>query len=84
LIFNAELLLPLVPAAKIKLVLFYDAGSAFSPSEWIYLSDLRLGAGFGLRWLSPIGPLRLEWGHNIHQRPGEKSSSMDFTIGTVF
>jgi len=84
LIFNAEYLLPLVPEAKIKLVIFYDAGAAFGDNEAVHITSLRLGTGFGLRWVSPIGPLRLEWGHNIHQRPGEKSSIMDFTIGTVF
>jgi outer membrane protein insertion porin family len=86
LIFNAEYLIPLVPEAKIKAVLFFDAGRAFDDSEPLPLNNLRLryGAGVGLRWVSPIGPLRLEWGYNLKPKENEKASNIDFTIGTLF
>jgi len=48
------------------------------------LGNLRKSVGVGLRWLSPIGPLRLEWGIPLDLRPGEKPSGIDFTIGTSF
>lgn len=84
LITNTELLIPLVPEAKIKGVLFFDAGKAFDDNERIRTDELRLGGGFGLRWVSPIGPLRLEWGYNLNRREGERASNLEFTIGTLF
>ncbi|PLX47958.1 MAG: outer membrane protein assembly factor BamA [Desulfobulbaceae bacterium] len=48
------------------------------------LSTLRHGAGFGFRWLSPMGPLRLEWGKNLDPRDDEDSSIWDFSIGGSF
>ena len=86
LIINAEYLVPLVPEAKIKAVFFFDAGRAFDDSETVPLNNLHLryGTGMGIRWISPIGPLRLEWGYNLKPRENERHSNVDFTIGTLF
>ena len=41
--------------------------------------------GFGLRWMSPIGPLRFEWGIPITKiRPTDRSLLFEFTIGNFF
>jgi outer membrane protein insertion porin family len=45
------------------------------------LNSLRSSWGFGLRWFSPIGPLRFEWGFPYKPLPGEDSSVFEFTIG---
>ena len=85
LIFNLEYSFPIVTEAKIKGVVFFDAGRGFDNAERIGLSGLRYGAGFGIRLLLPIGPIRLEWGKNIDPRPGEKSGFLpEFSIGTLF
>ena len=84
LIVNVEYLVPLVPEARIKGVFFFDAGRAFDDDEPVRLSELRYGAGFGMRWISPIGPLRLEWGYNLDPEPGERASQLEFSIGTLF
>ncbi len=84
LFFNAEYLVPLVPEANIKGLLFYDYGKAFDDSEPLDLSSLRQSAGFGIRWISPIGPLRLEWARNLTPKEGERSRMMEFSIGTLF
>ncbi|MBI3812222.1 MAG: outer membrane protein assembly factor BamA [Nitrospirae bacterium] len=84
LIFNAEYLVPLVPEAKIKGVFFFDAGKAFDDPVYVQFNSLRYSAGMGIRWISPIGPLRLEWGRNLHPRDGERLNIVDFTIGTLF
>jgi outer membrane protein insertion porin family len=84
LIFNAEYLVPLVPEAKIKGVLFFDAGKGFDDDKPVRINQLRTGAGIGLRWVSPIGPLRLEWGKNLNPKENERSSVVEFTIGTLF
>ena len=41
-------------------VLFADTGNAWAPGVRANLSDLRAGVGVGLRFLTPIGPLRLD------------------------
>lgn len=84
LIFNIEYIIPLVKEARINGVVFYDAGSGFGKDDSITLSDLRTSAGGGFRWLSPIGPLRLEWGYNLDPRPGERQGIWEFSIGTLF
>ncbi len=48
------------------------------------LDTLRHGVGFGFRWLSPMGPLRLEWGKNLDPREDEDKSIWDFSIGGSF
>jgi outer membrane protein insertion porin family len=84
LIINIEYIIPLVKEARINGVLFYDAGSGFGKNDSIALSDLRTSAGGGFRWLSPIGPLRLEWGYNLDPRAGERQGIWEFSIGTLF
>ncbi len=84
LFFNVEYLIPLVPEANIKGVLFYDYGGAFDDSESIHRRGLRQSAGFGVRWISPIGPLRMEWGYNLNPRENEPVLEQEFSIGTLF
>ncbi|MFC1856287.1 outer membrane protein assembly factor, partial [Thermodesulfobacteriota bacterium] len=84
LLFNFEYLFYFKKEAHLKIVTFYDAGNAFDDGESINISELRHSAGYGIRWISPIGPLRLEWGHNIAPEPGEAKSDWEFTIGTFF
>jgi outer membrane protein insertion porin family len=48
------------------------------------LGQLRTSAGFGIRWFSPLGPLRFEWGFPFNRLPYEESSVFEFTIGNFF
>ncbi len=48
------------------------------------LLDQRASVGFGVRWLSPMGPLRFEWGFPIHRMPYEQPVLFEFTIGNAF
>lgn len=84
LIFNLEYLFPLVQEARIKGVIFFDAGRGFGEPERIRIRNLRISAGGGIRWISPIGPLRLEWGYNLDRQPGESASEVEFSIGNLF
>lgn len=81
-VFNAEFVFPLYAKQNIKGVVFLDAGNSYKGH--IDLGDIRTGAGFGVRWFSPMGPLRLELGFNLNRREGESSQEWDFTIGTAF
>ena len=45
---------------------------------------LRYSVGFGVRWFSPLGPLRFEWGIPINRRPQDSPIRFEFTIGQSF
>ncbi len=45
---------------------------------------LRYSVGFGIRWFSPLGPLRFEWGIPIRRRPQDSPIRFEFTIGQSF
>ncbi|RJQ13707.1 MAG: outer membrane protein assembly factor BamA [Nitrospiraceae bacterium] len=84
LIFNAEYIFPISKEAKLKGVIFYDYGRAFDDGERITLKDMRSTAGAGVRWMSPFGPLRLEWGVNLDPQEDENNNKLEFSIGGVF
>lgn len=94
LIFNFEYSFPIVPAARLKGVLFTDIGRAFDdnllvtqqPDEPTRISfhELRQTWGWGFWWLSPIGPLRFEWAYIINKKPTDQPSQFEFNIGTLF
>ncbi len=48
------------------------------------LFAVRTSWGFGLRWFSPLGPLRFEWGFPFKPLPYEEASVFEFTIGNFF
>ena len=84
---NIELESPIIKAAGISAVVFFDAGNAFGgvyDDEHINLAGLRYSYGFGVRWFSPIGPLRFEWGFPINPHEDERKSVFDFSIGSFF
>jgi len=93
-IFNAELEVPLLEKVGIRGVLFLDAGNAFGRNVNFFANDplapratalgLLYSVGFGIRWFSPIGPLRFEWGIPLTPRPGDLPIQFEFTIGNSF
>lgn len=82
LLFSTELLIPVIP--RFRLALFFDAGNAYGFGTDFEPTDLRLGAGVGVRFFSPLGPLRLDLGYNLDKQPGEKSFQVHFTVGSPF
>ncbi len=48
------------------------------------LFDVRTSWGFGIRWISPLGPLRFEWGFPFKALPYEETNVFEFTIGNFF
>lgn len=53
-------------------------------NEHLSLRELRHSVGWGFRWLSPIGPLRFEWGYIINRKPEDEASQFEFSIGSLF
>jgi outer membrane protein insertion porin family len=82
LIFNAEYIFPLEKNIRLKGLVFFDLGKASDTYDDLF--SLRPTAGFGVRWMSPFGPIRLEWGYNISPKEDESSSKIEFAMGGVF
>lgn len=76
---NTEVVFPLIKNAGMKGVVFFDTGNAWNSGY--HFDDLRKTAGVGIRWYSPIGPLRLEWGYVLDRKDEEAASRWEFTIG---
>ena len=65
--------------------LFADAGYVEAQAEDLFaLDDVRTGVGVGLRYLLPIGPLRLDAAFNPDRRAGEAEWVVHFAIGMPF
>jgi outer membrane protein insertion porin family len=83
--FNIEFLLPLLKDQGLVGVLFMDAGNVYGEDQSLDVTDMRHAAGYGVRWYSPIGPIRLECGYVINPRPGEPTGgTWEFTMGSAF
>ena len=81
---NVEWIFPIVKEIGLKGIVFFDLGNVYNDSETWDVADLRYSTGLGFRWLSPMGPLRLEWGWNLDPEEGEKQGVWDFSIGGAF
>ncbi len=84
-VLNADYVFPIIKDAGLKGVVFFDAGNAYGPGEQ-YFSKVLMSYGLGVRWYSPMGPLRLEYGIPVNPRQGIDSSSgkFEFSIGGFF
>jgi outer membrane protein insertion porin family len=84
-ILNVEYIFPLFNEIGFKGVVFFDAGNTYRQGDWPWSGpSLKYAAGTGIRWYSPMGPLRFEWGWNLNPEPGESRRVAEFTIGTAF
>jgi outer membrane protein insertion porin family len=95
---NAELEFPLVKSLGLSAVAFFDIGNAYNLESkfctrpdsdactrgFDALGSLRKSVGVGVRWYSPLGPLRFEWGLPLDLKRGEKPDGLLFSIGTSF
>ena len=82
LIINTEFIFPISPEMKLKGLIFFDAGNSYEGFE--EFGTLRYTSGLGIRWISPFGPIRLEWGYNIDKHDGESSNKFEFAFGSFF
>lgn len=70
-------------------VAFVDAGNVFLRASDIDLGDLRAAVGFGIRYQSPVGPIRIDLGFKLDRRelsPGrlERRSVLHISLGQAF
>src|SRR5262249_10959158 len=83
-ILNNELIFPLVQGIGLKGVVFVDAGNAYSADGGVPLDEPRVAAGAGIRWLSPLGPFRIELGEPLVSKKHDKTSLILFSFGGPF
>jgi outer membrane protein insertion porin family len=73
---------------NIRAALFYDIGQVYGPDTSFGtsfdLSDLRHDVGFSLRWASPFGPLRVDYGIKLDRRKNESIGEFHFAVGAPF
>ena len=65
-------------------VVFYDVGNVFGKRSDLTFDGLRNAAGLGLRYKTPLGPVRFEIGWNLNGPVGERKARIFITLGNVF
>ena len=92
-ILNLEFHFPLAREKKRTIVqwgFFLDIGNSWEHFNDVSLrsgtgvNDLKMGAGFGIRFTTPAFPIRLDWGYGFNHKPGEQLSDIYFTLGNLF
>jgi outer membrane protein assembly factor BamA len=64
-------------------LVFVDLGNSFgegTPFEW----SVKRSAGLGIRFVSPLGAISLDWGWNLAKQPGEAQQKLHFSAGKSF
>jgi outer membrane protein insertion porin family len=85
LVANFEYQFPLVGDIGFKGVFFLDVGNAYAQGQWPFNDQgVWIGYGVGVRWYSPMGPLRFEMGWNANRPQGAPPRVFEFTVGTAF
>jgi outer membrane protein insertion porin family/translocation and assembly module TamA len=88
--FSSELRFPI--EGKLSAVTFLDAGNVTSNSWAVPLDSLRYAIGAGLRYQTPVGPIRFDYGYQLNPIPGlvvngepqQRRWRMHFSIGQAF
>lgn len=89
-ILNSELRFPLGISAPfvggtLGGAVFYDAGNVYSNVTFKNVaSDLTHTVGFGVRYKTPVGPVRIDIGHLLNAPPGVKTYQFFLTLGQAF
>lgn len=95
---NVEYKFPIVQENKRTILqgaFFYDIGGTWKDINHINFTFgtdndetnsyyLKSGVGFGIRFATPVFPLRLDWGYGLNHKRGEDLQQFYFTIGNVF
>ncbi|HBS48278.1 TPA: outer membrane protein assembly factor BamA [Candidatus Dependentiae bacterium] len=91
-LFNTELIFPLVEQMGIKAHVFYDAGAGWSTPKYGTVRpdlitrnafDFRQSIGFGFNITQPQ-PIKIDWGYKLDRRPGESPSELHLSANVAF
>ncbi|MDG2303779.1 MAG: outer membrane protein assembly factor BamA [Candidatus Binatia bacterium] len=81
LIVQTEVIFPLFQEVGLRGVAFFDLGNAWLQEDGIDVGNLRYSTGLGIRWLSPFGPLRIEFGVPLNPKENEEKQPIQFSFG---
>jgi len=85
LVINAEARIPLPIKKGLSIVPFYDGGNVFPRIGFHDFTSLYSNnIGLGLRYSTPVGPIRIDVGHNLNPVAGVKSTNYFISIGQAF
>lgn len=79
---NVEITFPIKEDMGLIGLIFFDAGNVWDKNE-MFDADLYKSVGAGIRWNSPMGPLRLEYGYPLDDLKDNKGK-FEFSVGTFF
>jgi outer membrane protein insertion porin family len=83
--FSLEGLAPLPGADKtLRALGFLDMGQVWGEGQKLRLGDLRASVGFGVAWISPLGPMKLSYAYPLRKRETDQLQRFQFQIGTGF
>jgi outer membrane protein insertion porin family len=84
-IVNTEARFPIPLKDGLGGVVFYDGGNVYSAINFHqFTSNYTNSIGFGFRYHTPVGPLRIDIGHNLNAPPGLSSTQWFVTLGQAF
>jgi len=81
-ILNAEYRFPIYK--QLRAAVFYDRGNVWPTISDLALDDMRDSAGAGLRYISPVGAVRLDYGYVLDRREDEDPWQIHFGVGFAF
>lgn len=84
-IFNSEVRFPLKIMKALGGVIFYDGGNVYSAINLPnFVNNYTNTIGIGLRYSTPIGPIRIDLGHNVNPVRGINPTQYYITLGQAF
>ncbi|MEE9523513.1 MAG: outer membrane protein assembly factor BamA, partial [Thermodesulfovibrionales bacterium] len=69
---------------SLGLVTFLDGGNVWLTRDDVYLNDYKFTVGAGLRYMTPVGPFRLDYGYKLDREEDESAGEIHFSIGHAF
>ncbi|MGA9393290.1 MAG: POTRA domain-containing protein [Candidatus Sulfotelmatobacter sp.] len=82
---NSEVRFPLRVMKNLGGVVFYDGGNVYSAINFNnFASNYTNTVGIGLRYATPVGPIRIDLGHNLNPVPGINPTQYYITLGQAF
>jgi outer membrane protein insertion porin family len=92
-VYNAEYKFPIVQENRRTILqgaFFADVGGSWANRRDVSFgigsqpNQMRSGVGFGIRFKTPVFPIRLDWGYGLNHSEGQPLSQFYFTIGNIF
>ena len=69
---------------SLRMYAFLDTGNVYGENDHIHFDEFRASVGYGISWISPVGPLRLAYAVPVRQFDGDRIQTIQFQIGTSF